>query len=365
MTKPKVLHIVTALSWRGGEQQVAYLIEELVDEVESFVLCSKGSKMEAHAMTQNIPHYSCKKSGGIDLLYARTIKKICLKQDIDIVHLHDAHAHSFSILSADLFGNKTPLVLSRRVDFPIKSKWSSKYKYNHKLIKRILCVSNTIKEITALGIKDQSKLFTVYSGIDTKKFSTRTHRLRNELQLEENDFLVGNTSALADHKDYFTFLDTAKSLIEKDSNFKFAIIGDGPMKTEIVDYSKKLKLEQSVYFLGFRNDVPKILADLDLFFISSKTEGLGTSILDAFAAKVPVVATAAGGIPELVFDGATGLLRPIKSPALLAEAILSLKLNDIEREKLISNAHEQVKKFDKSATARETFTHYQQILGFA
>lgn len=362
MIKPKILHIVTALSWRGGEQQVAYLIEELKNEVDSILLCSEDSKMETYALGQHIKHYSCKKSSGIDFSFAKQIKKVCEKETIDIIHLHDAHAHTFAILAADIFGNKTPIILSRRVDFPIKNKWSSKYKYDHKAIKRILCVSDKIKEITARGISEPSKLYTVYSGIDTKKFSEPKGILRAEIDIQQNHYLVGNTSALADHKDYFTFLDTAKIVSEKDESIKFVIIGDGPMKQEIIDYSKRLELQNSVVFTGFRTDINNILADLDLFFISSKTEGLGTSILDAFAAKVPVLATAAGGIPELVKDGKTGILRDIKSTEALADAILYLKSNRGAANNLALNALEWVKKFDKTNTAKETYKHYQEVL---
>lgn len=362
MQKVKVLHIVTALSWRGGEQQVAYLLDELETKVDQFVLCSEGSLMEAHCMEQEIEHFTQKKRSGFDLAYAKQIKRLCSKFEIDLIHVHDAHAHTFAILAADFYGNKTGIILSRRVDFPIKDKWSSKHKYNHKSIRKILCVSNAIKEITAKGITKKEKLETVYSGINLNKFIKSNGVFREELGVSEDEFLIGNTSALADHKDYFTFLDVAEKVAEENEKIRFVIIGDGPIKQEIHDYAASKNLSEVLTFTGFRTDVPQILSDLDNFLITSKTEGLGTSILDAFACEVPVIATAAGGIPELVEDHKTGLLCEVKDVEGLTEAILELIKNKLLQKNLAKTAKEKVQLFSKSVTAELTFKYYQEAI---
>jgi glycosyltransferase involved in cell wall biosynthesis len=362
MQKIKVLHIVTALSWRGGEQQVAYLLDELDCKVNQFVLCSEGSLMEAHCMEQEIEHFTHAKRSGFDLSYAKKIRNLCQEFKIDVCHMHDAHAHTFAILAADIYGNKLPLVLSRRVDFPIKKKWSSKHKYNHKLIKKILCVSNAIKDITAEGINDKSKLLTVYSGIDLTKFGDPKGSFKRELNIRNEEILIGNTSALADHKDYFTFLDVAENIVRINSNVKFVILGDGPMREEIINYGESKNLGEKLIFTGFRSDIPQILADLNLFLITSKTEGLGTSILDAFACKVPVIATAAGGIPELVIDRHTGLLNPIKDVDSIAKGILELINNPELASILVNNAFSKVQMFSKKETAKQTLSVYETIV---
>lgn len=358
----KILHVVTALSWRGGEQQVAYLMDELKDKVKSIVLCSEGSLMEAHCKKNKITHVCQKRRGGVDLAYAKKLKKTCIDFKIDACHLHDAHAHTHAIIAASVLKNKLPLVLSRRVDFPIKKSWFSSFKYNHKSIAKILCVSKTIQKITAQGIKDQSKLTTVYSGIDLTKFKTRTNKLRNELKISQDSFLIGNTSALADHKDYFTFLDTAEKVLQEAAEVHFVIMGDGPMREEIKAYAATKRLDNRLYFTGFRTDIPEVLADLDLFLITSKTEGLGTSILDAFACKVPVLATKAGGIPELVIDQKTGLLREVKDVESLSKAALLLQKDKELSTRLITNASEKLIEFSKQNTAQQTLKVYQSLL---
>jgi len=358
----KVLHISTALSWRGGEQQIAYLIDELKDRVHSIVLCSKGSKIEEHCLSNKIEHYAVKKAGGINFRIASKIKKLCIEHQIDCCHLHDAHAHTHAVLSAIIYNNAVPLILSRRVDFPIKKAFTSIYKYNHSKIYKILCVSKMIKEITAKGIKEQNKLEVVYSGVDLNKIKARTGKLRLELGIGKESFLIGNTSALADHKDYFTFIDTAEKVIQKHSNAYFVIIGDGPMREEIKNYAANKKLSDRLTFLGFRTDITEILADLDLFFISSKTEGLGTSILDAFAAKIPVIATKAGGIPELVEHEVTGYLSKVGDSESLSDGIAQLMDNETLRHTLIEGATKKAIEFSKKNMADNTFKYYLEAL---
>ncbi|MDB9963858.1 glycosyltransferase [Vicingaceae bacterium] len=360
--KAKVLQVVTALSWRGGEQQAAYLIEELKQEVNTFVLCSSGSKMEAFCIENGLIHFTQPKKGSIDFSYAKRIKQICVGHHIDLIHVHDAHAHTFSILAASIFGNKTPIILSRRVDFPIKNNLFSHFKYNHKQVKKILCVSDTIKQITAAGIKDHSKLATVYSGIDLDKFKPSSGVLRNELSIGNDVFLIGNTSALADHKDYFTFIDVAEKVIEKYENCHFVVIGDGPMKDEIHQYAQSKNLNKQFTFTGFRNDISEVLAELDSFLITSKTEGLGTSILDAFACNVPVVGTAGGGIKELVENEKTGLLCEVKNVEQLTQAVERMINEPGLRESCSAAAKSKVQLFSKQQTAKNTLKYYLEIL---
>lgn len=361
--KIKVLQVVSSVNWRGGEQQAAYLVEELKAQIEVIVLCSQNSHFEAFCKEKNITHFTVrKKKRSIDLTYARKIKEICKKHNVDLCHVHDAHSHSYALLATVIFGNKTPLILSRRVDFPIKQNWFSRYKYNHSIVAKILCVSDEIKRITAKDIRDQSKLVTVYSGIDLDKFQEPTGVLRKEFNIPQDSFLIGNTSALADHKDYFTFINAAKLVLSKEEKSYFIVIGDGPMRAAIKEYAREKDLGDRFIFAGFRNDITRVLGELDLFLITSKTEGLGTSILDAFACKVPVVATRAGGIPELVEHKKTGLLCAVGNEMEISEAVTQMREDISLRNAIVTSGFEKVKSFSKKNTAQQTFKQYEAAL---
>lgn len=362
MSKARILHISTASSWRGGEQQLAYLLEELNSKCDNHVLCTEGSEMEKHCQQKGYSYSTSKKRFSLDPTFALAVKSSCDEHQIQLIHTHDSHAHSFAILAAKLFSNNVPIVVSRRVDFPIQKSLFSNFKYNHSAVQKIVCVSKEIMRITAEGVNDLSKLTTVYSGIDLSKFSKRSGKLRAELGIADEVFLIGNTSALADHKDYITFIDAAAKALLKDPTLTFLIIGKGPKEDEISSHLRLKELGDSVRMIGFRNDIPEVLADLDLFMITSKTEGLGTSIIDAFAAGVPVLATDAGGIPELVEDGKTGLICEVGDKICLSENVLKLKSDDVLRNQLIQGASQKAQAFSKENTANETFKVYLEVL---
>ena len=360
----RIIHVATALSWRGGEQQVAYLLEELdARGIEQMVVCSAGSAMETYCKEKGYYHLAIKKKSSFDPAYAWQLKKAVRRFSPDLMHLHDAHAHTFAVMAATFFGCHVPLVLSRRVDFPVRKGWLSFFKYNHPLVKKIICVSHEIERITAKAIRNPSKLCTIHSGIDSEKFSTGAQGiLRSSYQLDKTTKLIGNTSAIADHKDYFTFVDTAELLLESGEKLKFFIIGDGPDRKKIEAYVKEKGLEKEILFTGFRKDVAVILPELDIFLMTSKTEGLGTSLLDALAAAVPVVATQAGGIPEIIRQEETGLLAGIGDAAGLAAATKRLLEQPSLYEQLKANGREYVKNFSRWETAEKTLKVYREVI---
>ena len=131
---------------------------------------------------------------------------------------------------------------------------------------------------------------------------------------------------------------------------------------EIRSYVENKNLNKHITFTGFRSDIPKKLPELDVFLITSKTEGLGTSVIDAFVCEVPVVATKAGGIPELVKHKITGLLADIKDAKVLAEHINLLFSGSIDLKEITKNQQELLSEFTREATAEKTLIEYYSIL---
>ncbi|MBC5774119.1 glycosyltransferase family 4 protein [Pontibacter sp. KCTC 32443] len=360
----QILQLVSEKSWRGGEQQVAYLIEELQKAgVTSHVACRRNTPFEQYCIQQNIPHIALGFRNEFDLQTAFKIKQYCRQQNISLVHVHSGHSHAISVW-ANLLGNKIPIVLSRRVDNPVKSNRLSHYKYNYPGIARVLCVSDKIKEVVSRSLDNPQICTTVYSGIDLDRFSgcENSRKLHQEFNLPEAQILIGNISAISPHKDYYTFVDTAEQVVQKLPNVTFFIIGDGPERPAIEAYIAQKNLRQHILLTGFRKDIPELMCELDVLLVTSETEGLGTTILDAFAAQTPVVATAAGGIPELVQDGVTGMLAPIKSPGKIAAKIVELIQNPVLRNNIVTGASQKVLKYSKKATALHTLAIYKEIL---
>lgn len=360
-----VLHISTPKTWRGGEQQIAYLLGSLPEnEVHNIVLAPENSVLSHYCQKQGVQHLSLPTKFPAKLLNPFRLKRLCQAHDIHLIHLHDAHAHSLAIYSVVFARLALPFILSRRVDFPIQPNWFSRFKYNHHRIQAIICVSEVIQDILTSQVQHPQKLEVVHSGIDLDRFSgiQLQGKLRQAWQVPEDRWLIGNTSAIADHKDYFTFVDTAEYLLNQKLKAHFFIIGSGPEKAQIQQYITEKGLRDHIHLTGFREDLPSLLPELDCYLMSSKTEGLGTSILDAFAAGVPVVATQAGGIPEMVIHEETGLLAPIGNPEALGKAVLRLLENAEIRNQIIKGAAHKVEDFSKEKMAERTLGVYQRGL---
>jgi L-malate glycosyltransferase len=360
----RIIHFSTPLSWRGGERQLAFLLEELnLRGINQMVVCSKGSAMESYCKSNRIDVTTLPKSSSISLFNAYRFSKICKRSVVDLIHAHDSHAHTIALNASVFFNNQTPVVLSRKVDFPVGENWLSKFKYNHSCVYKIICVSAEIKKILNAVIKDKDKLKVVHDGVNLSGFSKAASGiLRKEYKIRNDELLIGNIAAIAPHKDYYTFVDTAKILIEKGVKAKFMIIGEGSEKESITNYVQGANINDHIIFTGFRKDIPEILPELDVFLFTSKTEGLGSSILDAYLCGVPVISTDAGGIPEIIIDGETGLLSPVKNALHLAENVLRMIKDDQLKAKLTKNAKQYVLGYSKEIMAQKTLDVYLEVL---
>jgi len=359
-----VLHLSSEQSWRGGEQQLAYLVEGLNKKgVEQWVFCREESAMHAYCKRNEINKYTFIKKSFYSFSAARKCKEICAKHNIDLVHVHDSQSHTVAILSAVLFGNRTAIILSRKVDFPVSSNPFSKYKYNHPQIRKIICVSDAVKKIMTADISNSHLLTVIHDGVNLQRFSKpSTGFLRKKYNLSSDTLIIGNIAAIAPHKDYFTFVDTVELLVNAQLKAKYFIVGDGPERKAIENYIENKKLAQHIILTGFINNIEEVLPEFDIFLFTSKTEGLGSSLLDAALAKVPVVSTNAGGIPEIIKDGETGLLVPVQNPKVLSEKVMLLANNKKLRKELAMNASENVKNFSTDQLTEKTLAVYTEVL---
>ena len=151
-------------------------------------------------------------------------------------------------------------------------------------------------------------------------------------------------------------------LKERTPKIKIIIVGQGPLELALDKQARDLGVGDLVFFLGFREDVPRILASLDCFVLSSEQEGLGGSIMDAMASRLPVVATQVGGIPEVVLHDETGFLVSPRSPRALAEAIYAV-YHDAELARRFGDRGYQVvhERFSSLAMARKTIALYKRL----
>ena len=352
----RILHLSSERTWRGGEQQIAYLMGVLKDNgVENFLAARAGSEM-----AKRYPCVAMPFRGEWDLFTAWKIKKLVQEKKIDLIHAHSGHGHTLAVLA----GAGVPVIVSKRTDYPVKDNAFSRWKFNHPSIARFLCVSDKIREILSRDLKNPAIAHTVYSGIDMERFPARAKfDIRTLADLPADVQVVVSTAAISPQKDYGTFVKVALATRHHHPNLHYVICGEGPSEVEIRALVKEHQLESTVHFVGFRKDLPDFLGSADAFLITSKEEGLGTSILDAFAVGLPVVATAAGGIPEIVRHAETGLLAQVGDHAMLAIHIENLVyVKGQLREDLIQRARSLAQEFSYRRTGEKTIEIYRSIL---
>ncbi len=362
----KILHLSSERSWRGGEQQLAYLVEETKARgIEVFVACKRASAFLDYCKKNAVPYIELGFKNEFDLLTAASVSKFCKQNAITFLHAHSSHSHAMAVW-AKVLGCPAQFILHRRVDFPIKPNVLSRFKFNHKSLKKIICISKAIEVIMRKDLHNPEVCCTVQSGINLDKFkhSKRSFELHKKYNIDLDTKLIGNISAVADHKDYYTFVDTAKEIIASSKDkIHFFIIGDGPLKSDIEQYIAQQEMSSYITMTGFVANIPSIIQDLDIFLMTSKTEGLGTTILDAFANRLPVVATKAGGIPEAVIHLETGLLYEVKDHKNLAIGVLKLLKDEKLAERLTSNAHKHLlTHFTKEKMAQGVIEVYHSLI---
>lgn len=359
----KVLHIDTEKGWRGGQQQVAYLLEAMsLQGYATALVCQPQSQIQKYCLEKRLPHLPIRMFGEIDFIAGLRIAWLCRKKGYTILHLHSAHALAIG-LWAKLFKQTLKLIAVRRVDFHINKNWFSQYKYKTKLLNRIICISEAIKNVLINDGIPSEKMVTIRSGVDIHKFDdvVPDKNLRKKYDIPADHIIVGTIAAMVGHKDYPNLLKAAKIVIEKKDDITFCALGDGSNKSEIFKLAEELNLSKRFVFVGFQKDIGQFLKLFDIFVLASHLEGLGTSLLDAKTVGLPVVACETGGISEAIIHGRDGLLVPPKNEQALAEAILTLAHDPELRQKLGASALETVKRFDIKKTVAKNIQLYQEL----
>ena len=360
----KVLHIDTEKSWRGGQQQAAYLFQSMHDSgYQTALVCQPGSAFKKFCTDKILPFLSIRMNGEINFVAGFRIAQFCRKRKFDILHLHSAHALSIG-LWAKFFYNELKLIAVRRVDFHIKKNRFSHFKYKNKYLDKIVCISNGIKKVLLEDGITEDKLTTIHSGIDIHKFKNvkPTKDFKNKLGIPQNHILIGTVASIVGHKDYPNLLKAARIVIDKMDNVTFCAVGDGPGKNKIVQMANKLELDKRFIITGFRRDVGNFLKSYDIFVLASKMEGLGTSILDAQAVGLPVVGCNTGGIPEAVQHKQNGLLVPPRNSEELAKALIELASDENKRQKLGKTAKRTVQEFAIEKNIEKNLQLYKKLL---
>ncbi len=271
----------------------------------------------------------------VDLSTAWKLSRIIRQWQPEIVHAHDPHAVAMAGLALSFGAPKPrpPIVASRRVDFHLQSHSFSRWKYRQ--VDLFIAASAAIKAILEQDGIPASRITIVHDGIDVAKIQRLpVVDAHAEYWLPHGAPVIANVGALVPHKGQKHLLEAMAHVLRKVPDAHLLIFGEGELRPQLERQIKELRVEKHVLLAGFREDVLQLVKSVDLFVMSSVTEGLGSAVLDAMAMKLAVVGTEAGGIPEAVVTGKTGLLVPPGDARALAGAIVRLLKDKAGRERM-------------------------------
>jgi len=361
MSKRSIVHISTELGWRGGEQQVKLLTDGLAARGHRCtVVTPPTSALFRDRAERKMARPLKAKFGELDPFAVKKLVAIAREVRANILHAHTSHAHAMGLAASRIL--KIPLVVSRRVDFPVGGNWLSKRKYLADDV-HYIAISQAVKNVLVESGIDGSQVSIVYSGVDPFRFRHRGVA-RDEQEAAKWDAASGvpllvNVAALTDHKDQFTLIHAASLLRDRGVPFRLILAGSGELEQQLRQQQQDARLQDQVHFAGYMEDVGPLLRAADVFVMSSHLEGLCTSILDAMSVGVPVVATSAGGIPEIVKHGENGLLSRPRDAAGLADNLQKLLAEADLREKFHKAGRETVmSRFTNDAMVEGTLDAY-------
>lgn len=327
----KILHIETGRHLYGGALQVFYLMRGLASKnCRNLLLCPRESAIgkaaaevaEVHAVPMN---------GEIDPLFALRLIRLIRSAEPDVIHVHSRRG-------ADLWGavaacfTRVPAILTRRVDNP-EPRWLARLKYRP--FQRIVTISEGIRQVLLNEGIPESRLCCIHSAVDTRRYDRQCDKKRFYEMLPEaaadgpapKEKLIGVIAQLIPRKGHRFIIEAAPAILQACPQTRLIFFGKGPLKNRLQELCRREGITGHVIFAGFRNDLDCILPCLDLVVHPAVMEGLGVSLLQAAAAGVPIIASRAGGIPEIVRHNRNGYLIEKESVADIIKYVPDLLKN--------------------------------------
>lgn len=369
LKKIKILQAIRQGKVGGGETHVLDLVHELnQEEFESVILSFTEGPMVEKLRGDGFKVYVVPTEKPFNYKVWKAVKKIVEQEKIDLIHAHGTRANSNTFSTAKSLG--IPLIYTVH-GWSFHPDQSSTVKIIRTLSERFLVkMANQTICVSQSNLKEGLSRFpmpdaqVILNGINQRKFNPdqKFKDIKAELGIAPDAVLVGYIARITAQKEPLNFL-RGLAQVPAHLNAKFLIVGDGDLKTEMLELASSLKLNDRVIFQDFRSDIPDVLNAVDIFCLPSLWEGLPIALLEAMAMKKAIVATEIDGINDLINPSENGLLIPISSPDKIAEAITLLIENPELRARLAEQARATVReKFNVDRMTRSVEAVYRNLV---
>jgi len=357
-----ILHIVISLATGGLEKFVLDLVRANQTKFEHVIVCLE--QLGELADTSVADSISLNMQPGLRLSVAFELAKIAHEKKTAVIHTHNEKAQFYGALAG--FLARVPVVHTKHGKN--STDWRSVVRNNlaARFCKKVVAVSH---DAAVQCVEDEKipagKVMTILNGVDLSRFSRVIDhaKARCQLGIDPNIPVVGIVARLALIKDHANLLTACRLVKDANHSFNLLIVGDGPLRSEMEQLTALLGLEGCVIFTGSRSDIPELMQAMDVFVLSSRSEGVSLTLIEAMACELPIVATAVGGNPEVVKEGVTGFLVPSQNPEALAEKIIQLLVDPVLRLQFGKAGHRRAEtEFSLSRAADQYVSLYHSIL---
>ncbi|WP_200761407.1 glycosyltransferase [Poriferisphaera corsica] len=326
------------LQFAGAEVLAAGLARELKHRWAFTFICLDGiGQLGEQLQSEGFEVIELGRKPGIDMRVAKKIRKLTLEHKIDLLHAHQYTPFFYASASRGLFRSTPPIIFTEHGrNYPDIAS-TKRLIANRFLLRKhdqVTAVGQFIRRalIENEGIR-YKHIDVIYNGINPDQFAgSNRSEARNKLNLQPQDLVIMQVARFHPVKDHETSIRAFKQVLEQEPNAKLILIGDGELKPRMEQLAEELGIKHRIQFEGVREDVDQVLAAADVFTLSSLSEGISVTLLEACAANKPIAATDVGGNAEIVKHDTTGLLAPRQDHKQLANHILRL----LQSEKLRS-----------------------------
>ena len=358
-----ILHTESAKRWGGQERRTFAEAREFKKRGHRVILAVQpGSALGKHAKEVGIEVREIK-MGNRDILKAFfRLFSLMRRERVDIVNTHSSKDSWIASFAARL-ALRPILLRTRHVTIPISNHpLNIVYKLPHRII---TCGEAVRKRMIKINRFPPEKIVSIPTGVDLNRFNPDKEKgnIRKELGIDRDVPLVGSVSIIRTEKGYPYLLEAVQEILKVKPETRFLIVGHEPKGDTLAQEVRRRGLEDKVIMPGSREDIPQVLATLDVFVLSSLREGVPQGVTQALAMEKAVVATDVGGVPELIKHNQTGLLVPPADSKALARVILEL-LEDREKAKRMGENGRRLveEKFSQETMIERIENLYQELL---
>lgn len=344
--------------WRGGQNQFLLLLKGLYERGHAAeLLAAKGSSLGHRAEKVGIcVHYTSRHSL---LTASRKVRSLMKDGRFELVHVNEGHALSAAWLART--HRKVPLLISRRVGFPLGKGYFSRARF--RAASRIIANSNWVAEQVADSGTPKGKLTVIYEGVEIPAPSaTPRHVDRMRWGISEQDRLLGCAGVLLEDKGQEWVIRALAELRAEFPNLKLLLAGEGPDRARLQRMVGELNLQSTVIFAGFVKDVESFYRAIDVFVFPALFEGLGTSLLAAMAHGVPSITYFGCALGEIVENGKSGLQVEPRNAEALADAVRKIMTDPPFASAMAVNGRQRIEdKFSADQMVEKTLRLYRQV----